>query len=204
MANPKAKKSKPNITDWIQSVMAVFGTLFALVGLILAWSSLTKSDADLQHQISKLDTIATQSLEHTRLLTKQLAFFKEELDFHKLSLSHRKKEVEPKLIIELEDYNGDIVTAKLINNGKIARIIKIVENKPNDFIIDIPHVYIGESKELPISFRYKNTQEGNNNAILNFTITYEDIDKKINSKIFRFKNLEDIINKKNKNQIERA
>jgi len=118
-----------------------------------------------------------------------------------MTLTHRRIDNEPKLIIEFDNQNGDIVTAKLINDGKIAKILKIEENKSNDFIIDFPFNYIGEGKEKEIYFRYKNVHERNENTTLDFKIIYEDIDKKIHTKYFKYKDLESIINEKYKNQM---
>jgi hypothetical protein len=208
MGKTKKTKDKLNITDWIQAIMSVIGTIFALVGLIIAWSSLTKNDSDLQRQINKLDTVANQSLEQTKLLMDQIGILKEELDFqkqqHELSISNRKAEIEPKLIIELDNYNGDIISANLINNGKAAKIVRYEEKIPNDFVIDIPFQYIGEGKEKCITFRYKNPGERNEKTVLNFTIIYEDIDKKIHSADFKFVNLEGLIDEKDKNKILNA
>lgn len=206
MSKSKKKKDKSTITDWIQAVMTIIGTLFALVGLIIAWTSLTKNDVDLQSQINKLDTVASQSLEQTKLLTEQVVLFKEELDFqkqqHELSITNRKTEIEPKLTIELEDFNGDIVSAKLINNGKSAKILKFIEKNPNDFIIDIPFQYIGEGKEKYISFRYKNSRSSDDKTILNFTLVFEDIDGKVHSKDYKFINIDQLIDEKYKNTIQ--
>ena len=201
----ETKTKKPRITDWIQAVMAILGTSAAIVGLIIAWLSLTKSDKELQKQIDKLDIVATQSLEHTKLLTDQVILLTDELDFQKqqneISLSHRQIDIEPKLIVEFEYFNGDIVSAKLINNGKSAKIIKVVEKKLNEFQIDIPFQYIGEGKEKPIFFKYKKPQERNEKTALDFTLIYQDIDNKIKSKEFSFIDIEGIIEKKNKSNI---
>jgi hypothetical protein len=198
---PKSKKNKPKITDWIQAIAAAISIPAAIFGFFTFF----QKDVNLQRQISNLDTISRQSIIQTEILTKQIEILKEEQVFLKeqndLSNSHRKTEIEPKLIIEFDNQNGEIITANLINNGKIAKIIKIVENDPNDFIIDFPFQYIGDGKEKQIFFKYKNASERSENTILNFTIIYEDIDKKIKSKNFNFKDVEHIISEKYKNQI---
>lgn len=201
MKKSKKDKNKPKVTDWIQAIAAAISIPAAIVAFIVFF----QKDIELQYQINKLDTIANQSLEHTKLLTNQVELLKDELEFqkqqHELTLSHRQTEIEPKLSIEFEHYNGDIVSANLINSGKSAKIIKFVENNPNDFIIDIPFQYIGEGKEKQIFFRYKNPDVRDNNTVLNFTIIYEDLDKKTRSKNFRFKDIEGIINEKYKNNM---
>ncbi len=196
----KSSKNKTKITDWIQAIAAAI----SIPAAIFAFFTFFQKDEDLQRQIASLDTISRQSIIQTEILKNQVDILKEEQDFLKqqneLSLSQRLTEIEPKLIIELDKYNGDVIYANLINNGKIAKIIKIVENKPNDFIIDIPFQYIGEGKEKQIFFQYKNANERNENTLLNFTLIYENIDKKIMEKNFKFKNVESIIYEKNKNQ----
>jgi hypothetical protein len=175
----KSKKNKPKITDWIQAIAAAI----SIPAAIIAFCAFFQKDNDLQRQITNLDTIARQSIIQTNILKKQVELLQDEQDFLKqqndLSLSQRQTEIDPKLIIEFDKYNGDLIYANLINNGKIAKILKIVENTPNDFIIDIPFQYIGEGKEKPIFFQYKNASERNDNIVLNFTLIYEDIDKKI-------------------------
>lgn len=201
----KKASKKSSITDWISAIMAILGTLFALVGLILAWLSLSNSDKDLQRQIDKLDIVANQSLEHTKILTEQLELIKEDLDFQKQQneLSHnlRQTEIEPKLILEFYSFSGDLVKANLINNGKIAKILKVEENLPNDFLIDIPYQFIGEGKEKEITFRLKNSGNGIGNIVLNFTLYYQDIDKKNHSMNFYINDIEEIFAKMDENRI---
>lgn len=208
MGKSKKTKNKSSITDKIQAIMSIVGTIFAFAGLIIAWSSLTKSDSDLQRQINKLDTVANQSLEQTKLLTDQLGVLKEELDFqkqqHELSISNRKAEIEPKLIIELYEYSGSIIYANLINNGKAAKIISYKETIPNDFVIDIPFQYIGEGKEKDITFHYKNHAERNKKSVLNLVIIYEDIDKKTHSIDFKFEDIERLIDEKSNSKKNNA
>jgi hypothetical protein len=196
----KSSKNRTKLTDWIQAIAAAI----SIPAAIFAFYTFFQNDKDIQRQIASLDTISRQSIKQTEILTKQVELLREEQDFLKqqndLSLSQRQTEIEPKLIIEFDNYNGDLVYANLINNGKIAKILKIVENTPNDFIIDIPFQYIGEGKEKQIFFQYKNASERNENTLLNFTLIYEDIDKKIMKKDFKFINLESIVNERNKNR----
>jgi len=201
MKKENSVKNKPKITDWIQSIAAAISIPAAIVACIVFF----QKDLELQQQINSLNTIAIQSIKHTKLLTNQVEILKNELEFQKyqnnLSLSHRKSEVEPILVIEFEEYNGDLVSASLINNGKSAKILRFKENIPNDFEIYIPFQNIGEGKKKDISFRYKNVNERNEKTILNFTLTYEDIDKKTYSKNFKFRNIEEILNKKFNNKV---
>ena len=196
----KTKNNKPTITDWIQAIAA----FISIPAAIFAFFTFFQKDVDLQRQISNLDTIARQSIIQTEILKNQVELLKEEQDFLKqqndLALTQRQTEIDPKLVIKFDDYNGDMIYANLINNGKIARIIKFVENNPNDFIIDIPFQYIGEGKEKEIFFQYKDAHKRDKNTLLNFTLIYEDIDKKTIKKDFKFKDLESIINEKNKNR----
>lgn len=196
----KSSKNRTKLTDWIQAIAAAI----SIPAAIFAFYTFFQNDKDIQRQIASLDTISRQSIKQTEILTKQVELLREEQDFLKqqndLSLSQRNTEIEPKLIIEFDNCNGDLVFANLINNGKIAKILKIVEKTPNDFIIDIPFQYIGEGKEKQIFFQYKNANERNENTLLNFTLIYEDIDKKIIKKDFKFINLENIVNERNKNR----
>lgn len=196
----KSSKNRTKPTDWIQAIAAAI----SIPAAIFAFYTFFQNDKDIQRQIASLDTISRQSIKQTEILTKQVELLRDEQDFLKqqneLSLSQRQTEIEPKLIIEFDDYNGDLVYANLINNGKIAKILKIVENTPNDFKIEIPFQYIGEGKEKQIIFQYKNANERKENSHLNFTLIYEDIDKKIQKKDFKFSNLESIVNDRNKNR----
>lgn len=195
--NKKKNKNKPTITDWIQTIMSIIGTLAAIIGLAFAWLSLTKSDKDLQSQINKLDTIANQSMKHTKLLTNQVELLTDELEYQKqqneITQSHRQTDIEPKLTIEFEGYNGDVISARLINNGKPAKILKFVEKKGNEFIINIPFQYIGEGKEKEIFFKFKKPDERNEKTALNFILFYKDIENRIKSKEFYYVDLEKII-----------
>ncbi len=203
MENPRKIKNKPKITEWIQAIAAAISIPAAIIACIVFF----QKDIQLQGQINKLDTIANQSLQQTKLLTNQVELLKSELDFQKeqnnQSLIHREAEIKPKLIIELDDFNGDIISASIINNGKSAKILKIKNKNPKDFIIHIPFQNIGEGKEKGITFRYKKPEERNEKTILSFTLIYEDIDKRRHSQDYSFTNIEETINKKNNNQIER-
>lgn len=194
--NKKKNKNKPTITDWIQTIMSIIGTFAAIIGLAFAWLSLTKSDKDLQSQINKLDTIANHSMKHTKLLTNQVELLTDELEYQKqqneISQSYRQIDIEPKLTIEFDSY----FSAKLINNGKPAKILKIIEKKENDFIIDIPFQYIGEGKEKEISFSLKKPDKGFKNTVISFILFYQDIENKIKSKEFHYVDLEKIFGEK--------
>lgn len=193
-------KDKTKITDWIQALAAVI----SIPAAIFAFFTFFQNDKDLQRQITNLDTIARQSIIQTKILADQVKILNEERDFqikqNDVTLSHRKTEIEPKLIIEFDNYSGDIISANLINNGKSARIIKIKEKKNNGFLIDIPFQYIGEGKEKQIYFRFKNP-DVQENTVLDFTLIYEDIDKKILSKDFHFSDIHKIIENRYKNII---
>jgi len=196
------EKNKPKITDWIQSISAAIAIPSAIIACIVFF----QKDIQLQYQINKLDTIANQSLQHTKLLTNQIDLLKDELDFRKKqnnqSILNRVAEIKPKLIIDLNYYNGDIISARMINNVKSAKILKIKNNNPNDFVIHIPFQNIGEGKEKNITFRYKKPEERNDKMILSFTLFYEDIDRRKYSQDYNFTNIEENINIKNKNEIE--
>lgn len=200
MTKSKDHKDKTKITDWIQALAA----LISIPAAIFAFFTFFQKDKDLQRQIANLDTISRQSIIQTKILADQVKILNEERDFqikqNDLSLSHRKTEIEPKLIIEFDNYNGDIISANLINNGKSAKIIQIKEKKNNGFLIDIPFQYIGEGKEKQIYFRFKNP-DVQENTVLDFTLIYEDIDKKILSKDFHFSDIHKIIENRYKNII---
>lgn len=204
MERQKSTKSKPSITDWIQSIAAAISIPAAIVACVVFF----QKDIVLQSQINKLDTIASQSLEHTRLLTEQVSVLKNELKIQvqqkELSQSNRKSEIAPKLIIEFDYYNGDVISAKLINYGKSARILRKVDNPSSDFNFDIPYQIIGEGKEKVIFFKYKRVEERSEKTELNFKLYYEDIDKKKYTKDFRFVNIERIIDDKRKNAPEQV
>jgi hypothetical protein len=188
-------KNKPKTTDWIQAISAAISIPAAIIACIVFF----QKDKELQHQINRLDTIAVQSVKQTKLLTNQVEILKDELEFQKyqndLSLSHRNIEIQPILVIEFDAYDGGLISASLINNGRPAKILKIKEKIPNDFEIIIPFQNIGEGKKKDISFRYKNVSERSEKTTLNFTLIYEDIDKHIHSKDFRFTNIEGILNR---------
>jgi hypothetical protein len=192
----KSSKNRTKPTDWIQAIAAAISIPAAIFGFYTFF----QNDKDIQCQIDSLDTISRQSIKQTEILTKQVELLRDEQDFLKqqndMLLSQRQTEIEPKLIIEFDSQNGDFIYANLINNGKIAKIIKIVENTHNDFKIDIPFQYIGEGKEKQIFFQYKSVDERNENTLLNFTIFYENIDKKTMKKDFKFKDVERIINER--------
>lgn len=198
----KKEKDKPTITDWIQSIAAAISIPAAIFACIVFF----QKDIVLQSQISKLDTIANQSLDQTRLLTEQVTILKKELKMqihqNNLSQSNRKSEIEPKLIIEFEYYNGDVISAKLINNGKSAIILGKVDNPSSDFNFDIPYQVIGEGKEKDIYFKYKRPDEKSDKTELNFRLYYEDIDNKKYTKDFKFVNIEQLIDEKQKNNIQ--
>jgi|GEM_PF-2454705 len=183
----------------------IIATPIAIIGLIITWISLTESDNDQKKQINKLNTLANESFNHTKLLTNQLESLTDELEFlkeqKKQNDENRFSEIEPKLIIEFKNSNGDLISASLINNGKNAKIIKVIERKSNDFSINIPFENIGEGKEKEFTIRYKKVEERNEKTTLNFTLIYEDIDKRRHSKNFRFTNIEEIINEKYKNEL---
>lgn len=195
-------KKKPTITDWIQAIASAI----SIPAAIIACFAFFQKDLVLQSQINKLDSIANQSLEHTRLLTEQVTILKRELNVqiqqNDLTQSNRKSEIAPKLIIELDYYNGDVVYAKLINNGKSARILKKVDNQTSDFNFDLTFQSIGEGKEKEIFFKNKRADEGLVNKEISFTLYYEDIDKKKYSKKFKFVDIEGIIYEKHKNDIQ--
>ena len=201
MKKPNTVKTKPKVTDWIQAIAAAISIPAAIIACIIFF----QKDKELQHQINRLDIIAVQSLKQTKLLTNQVGILKDELEFQKyqnnISLSHREIEIQPNLVIEFEGYNGDLVSASLINNGKFAKILKFKEKKPNDFEIFIPFQSIGEGKKKDISFKYKSVSERNEKTVLNFTLIYEDIDKHIHSKDFKFMNIEGIINRMYSNKM---
>lgn len=194
-------KNKSSITDWIQSIAAAISIPAAIIACIVFF----QKDLALQSQINKLDTIANQSLKQTRLLTEQVIFLKNELNIqvqqNEISRLNRISEIEPKLIIEFDYYNGDVILAKLINNGKSARILKKVDYPSSSFIFDIPYLIIGEGKEKVIYFKYKYVEERSEKTELNFKLYYEDIDHKKYSKDFKFLNIERIIDDKRKNDI---
>lgn len=204
MKKLKEEKNKSKITDWIQTIAEVFSIIAAIIACIVFF----QKDIQLQNQINKLDTLANESFKHTKILTSQLKTLKNELEFlkkqKKQNDENRFCEIEPKLVFEFQDYNGDIISASLINNGNSAKIIKIIEQKPNDFIINIPFQHIGEGKEKEITFRYKKPEERYKKNTLYFTLIYEDIDKKIHSKTFKFTNPERIINENNKNIVKNS
>jgi len=196
------EKKKQKITDWIQAIASAISIPAAIIACFVFF----QKDLVLQSQINKLDTIANQSLEHTRLLTEQVTILKNELNIqiqqNELSQSNRKSEIAPKLIIEFDYYNGDVVSAKLINNGKSARILKKVDNQTSDFNFDLSFQIIGEGKEKEIFFKNKRAEEGLINKEISFKLFYEDIDKKKYSKEFKYVDIEGIINDKHKNDIQ--
>lgn len=201
MKKPSTVKNKPKVTDWIQAIAAGISIPAAIIACIVFF----QKDKELQHQINRLDIIAVQSLKQTKLLTNQVEILKDELEFQKyqnnLSLSHREIEIQPILVIEFTEHNGDLVSASLINNGKSAKIVRFKEKIPNDFEIFIPFQNIGEGKKKDISFRYKNVGKRNEKTVLNFTLIYEDIDKQIHSKEFKFTNIEGIFNRMYNNTV---
>ncbi|MDD2798497.1 MAG: hypothetical protein PHV20_07895 [Bacteroidales bacterium] len=201
----KLEKIIKRIFYYTERFFTIIATPIAIIGLIIAWISLSESDNDQKAQINKLNALANESFKHTKLLTNQLETLTEELEFlkeqKKQNDENRFSEIKPKLVLEFKNYNGDIISASLINNGKSAKIIKVITKKPNDFTINIPFQNIGEGKEKGITFRYKKPEERNEKTTLYFTLIYEDIDKKIHSKDFRFSNIEEIINEKYKNDI---
>lgn len=114
-----------SIIQNVSSFLAIPGTIFAFV---LAF----RNDDDLQKQISNLQTIADESQKQTELLIAE-----------RDSLAIRwKQQIQPVFEIECDYLGGYEIEANLINSGKVATDIKVIEI--TDFRIEIPFKNLGE------------------------------------------------------------
>lgn len=172
--NKSHNTNKPSITDWIQAITAMVGTIFAIVGLIIAWQTFTKNDNELQNQIDTLGLIARESIKHNEHLQRQID----------LTIA----ELKPELSIKIGTNDGKVLQAFITNSGNTAIIKKIIFNKNNNLKLITPVDFVGEGKEIEIFFEITNHE----NPILDITINYVDIDQKEDSKRIKIEGAKNI------------
>jgi hypothetical protein len=150
------------IKSWIQTIASII----AIVGAIVAFYKAFDNDRVLQSQIENLQTIASESKIQTELL-------KAERD----SMSIRwKQQIKPVFEIQCDFHSGGTneIDALLVNNGKIATDIKVIDNN-SFFNVDIPFKNLGEGmkKTIYLNFKDKNITVPED-VDLEITISFKD------------------------------
>lgn len=159
----KIKIQSSEIRSWIQTVAAIV----AIAGAIFAFNKAFENDKNLQYQISKLETIASESKIQTDLL-------RAERD----SLTTRwKQQIRPVFEIECDFFSGgvDEIPAFLVNNGKIATDINVSQNNDNGFNVKIPFKNLGEGMKGKIFINFINKRTARPEQVdLDITLSFKD------------------------------
>jgi hypothetical protein len=124
----------------ISNYVLTFSQILAIPGTILAFYLAFKEDNKLQKQITDLQTIADESQKQTKLLTGE-----------RDTLAIRwKQQIKPVFEIECDYHSGGTseIEALLVNSGKIATDIKVIQN--SGFTVNIPFNNLGEGMKMKI------------------------------------------------------
>lgn len=134
-----------------------------------------------KEMIKKLEVLVENSVKQDSLIQNQIKLLKDERD----TMTNRwKQQIKPVFEIECDEYGGGTseIEAFLVNSGKIATDIKVIQNNDNGFNIDLPFKNLGEGGKDKIFINFKNRDISKPEEVdLNITLFYKDASGTIGS-----------------------
>jgi hypothetical protein len=146
----------------------VSAILTLIIGIFTFWLMIKYGEN--KEMINRLEVLVKNSEKQDSLIQNQIQLLKAERDSMEIRW---RQQIKPDFAIECDEYfwGGSEIEGFLVNDGKIATDIKVIENYNNGFNVNIPFKDLGEGMRKKIVINFKNQKDITNPEDVNLDIT---------------------------------
>jgi len=165
---------KTEYQTWLRTiaeVIAIIGGTAAIIKLFIA-------DKDMSDQIKELKVLAKQSIEQTIEFRKQNEILKTQNDlaFEQIKIQEKRweKDILPFFTLTATPFElgASSFSTKLINTGRMAKIVDVVCYNDNTYKFNIPRTLVGTNSGIELTIQQNEISK----VKMHFSLYFEDLD----------------------------